>query len=242
MQSPPAHTLQTRSLLKRVGAAAHGFFFFAPGISRLTWPLLSHFFRNRPFLTTLDRVMHLDGDVIECGVFWGRSLIPIARRLKAFRKSEKCVFALDSFDGFRNESISSSDVGLNRTLKKVQGRFKQNSSIVSRLRRLSDRMKLNVKVVPGYFEDTLPSILEDRSFCFVHLDCDIYSSYQTCLPLLYPRLVAGGIMLFDEYRSSVWPGATQAIDEFFSDKPEKPQIAHDASRPNSPKYFVMKQA
>ena len=37
----------------------------------------------------------------------------------------------------------------------------------------------------------------------------------------YPRLNDGGIILCDDYGSALCPGATQAIDEFLSDKPEK---------------------
>lgn len=241
MPSPsPALTHKINNLVARVGAVANGFVFFAPVISRLAWPLLGLGLRYRPFLTLLDRVTHLEGDVIECGVHWGRSVIPIARHLQARRRSEKRVFALDSFDGFRGESVSSSDVGSNRTIEMVRSRFRQSSSIVPRLRRVSERMKLNVEVVPGYFDVTLPEVVEGRSFCFVHLDCDLYASYKTCLELLYPRVVPGGILLFDEYRSPAWPGSTRAIDEFFGEKPEKPQVARDAMRPGSSKYFVVK--
>ena len=220
--------------------AAHRFFFFAPGISRIIWPLLDWSFRNRPCIATLDRALDVDGDIIECGVFWGRSLITMARKAKRHGKSAKQIFALDSFDGFHEDSIDECDLGKSRTLRKVRSRFKQESNIVPSLRRLAKRMGLNVKIVPGYFEDTLPAIAKDRTFCYIHLDCDIYSSYQTCLPLLYPQLAAGGVMVFDEYRTPVWPGATQAIDEFFADKPEKPQMAADPNRPGSPKWFIVK--
>ncbi len=39
----------------------------------------------------------------------------------------------------------------------------------------------------------------------------------------YPRqhVAPGGIVAFDEYNSPAWPGATQAIDEFFADRPEQ---------------------
>ncbi|GAB4243638.1 MAG: hypothetical protein OHK005_08110 [Candidatus Methylacidiphilales bacterium] len=92
---------------------------------------------------------------------------------------------------------------------------------------------------PGHLPKTLP-LLQESWFSFVHLDCDIYESYQTCLERLYPRMVPGGIILFDEYRSRVWPGATLAIDEFFSDKPETPEMIEDRHRPMHPKYLVCK--
>lgn len=33
----------------------------------------------------------------------------------------------------------------------------------------------------------------------MHIDCDLYSSTRTILALLAPRIVAGTIILFDEY-------------------------------------------
>jgi hypothetical protein len=74
----------------------------------------------------------------------------------------------------------------------------------------------------------------------VHLDCDIYESYKTCLDSLYDQVVPGGVILFDEYACPVWPGATRAVDEFFSDKPEKPLLCRDEGRPQKPKYYVIK--
>lgn len=76
----------------------------------------------------------------------------------------------------------------------------------------------------GPFEDTLPLLASDQRFSFVFLDCDLYQSYLTSLDHLYHRVVPGGIFLFDEYEHTVdWPGARKAIDEFFADKPEKPE-------------------
>ena len=34
----------------------------------------------------------------------------------------------------------------------------------------------------------------------------------------WEKLTRGGIMIFDEYSIPDWPGETQAVDEFFSDK------------------------
>jgi O-methyltransferase len=214
------------------------FCLFTPVISAFSWRIIRYLYRKRPFLTTLFRTLHIEGDVIECGVFWGRSIIPIAFELK---KTNKTVFALDSFAGFRDDDIGVCDVGKNRSKEMIKRRFKQKSSIVFSLRKFAHNNSLNLEVVPGFFEETLPKVVANRKFSYVHLDCDLYSSYHTCLPLLYPALVPGGIMLFDEYKSPVWPGATKAIDEFLADKPENCECIPDAHRPNNPKYVIVKQ-
>ncbi len=63
----------------------------------------------------------------------------------------------------------------------------------------------------GTFPETLPEHL--TGFAFVHVDCDQYRSVRDCIRLLGPRMVSGGIMLFDDW--SFTTGATRAIDEAF---------------------------
>ncbi|MGY1711436.1 class I SAM-dependent methyltransferase [Geodermatophilus sp. SYSU D00758] len=53
----------------------------------------------------------------------------------------------------------------------------------------------------GLFEDTLPRFLADHPgpIAFAHLDADLYSSTATVLREAGDRLVAGSVLLFDEY-------------------------------------------
>ena len=53
---------------------------------------------------------------------------------------------------------------------------------------------------------------------FLHLDCDLYGSYKTCLQYLHPKLSNKAIVLYDEYNHPKWPGATKAINESFNEK------------------------
>ena len=64
-------------------------------------------------------------------------------------------------------------------------------------------------LVPGLFEDTLPSFLNDEPgpVAFLHLDADLYSSTKTVLDLLGDRLVPGSIVVFDEFFN--YPGWQQ---------------------------------
>ncbi len=80
----------------------------------------------------------------------------------------------------------------------------------------------DITLAKGYFENSLPA-WSGENFAIVHLDCDLYPSYMTCLEFFCPRIKAGGFMVFDEYDFSapVYPGAQKAIDSFFADKPQK---------------------
>lgn len=75
----------------------------------------------------------------------------------------------------------------------------------------------------GWMPDTFAG-LEDRTFCFAHIDVDLYSSIMTSCKFMYPRMSRGGSMVFHDYGFPSCPGARQAVDEFFLDKPEEPLV------------------
>jgi O-methyltransferase len=45
-----------------------------------------------------------------------------------------------------------------------------------------------------------------------------------CCHFIYPRLLAGGFMVFDDYGFPSCFGARQAVDEFFAGRPEVPLV------------------
>ncbi len=59
----------------------------------------------------------------------------------------------------------------------------------------------NVTLHAGWFDDTLPGFLERQGgpVRFVNIDCDIYRSTKTVLDGLALRMVAGSVLVFDEY-------------------------------------------
>ncbi len=185
----------------------------------------------------LEEALHLDGDIAECGVYRGHTLLRIAATA-ARCAPDKTILGFDSFGGFPSGSVQQIDVGSGRRLKRVQNKFQYAQGAVRRLNKISKLFDFNVELVPGFFENTL-SQYRDRRFCFVHLDCDIYESYKTCLNELYDRIVPGGVIVFDEYNHPVWPGASRAIDEFFTDREEKPEYRHGINQGN---FFVRRPA
>jgi hypothetical protein len=49
---------------------------------------------------------------------------------------------------------------------------------------------------------------------------DLYEPTRDCLDFFYPRMVDGGLFLFDDYGFASCLGARKAIDEFFEKRPE----------------------
>jgi len=50
-------------------------------------------------------------------------------------------------------------------------------------------------------------------WAFVHVDVDLYESTRDAVSLVRDRLVSRGIVVFDDYGDTLWPGVQDAVDE-----------------------------
>ena len=80
-------------------------------------------------------------------------------------------------------------------------------------------VKENVKLIKGWFKDTLPNFLlsHNQPISLMHIDCDTYESTKEILNIIgKDRLVSGTRILFDEYLSYIgWKeGEFKAWQEF----------------------------
>lgn len=148
--------------------------------------------------------LNLPGDMAEVGVYRGGTA-----RLIAKVCPKKKLYLFDTFAGMPqvNQSIDFVKTGdfADTSLEGVKAFLEGNA---------------NVEFRQGFFPKTAAG-LENKKFSFVHSDVDIYQSVKDCLEFFYPRLVAGGVMLFDDYEFKECEGVKKAIDEFLADKPEK---------------------
>ena len=179
---------------------------------------------------------HLSGDIAECGVFQGATLVPVTYMMNEYDDTRQ-IYGFDSFEGFGAAAEIESEKDTTGHIDLETEMFQKTS-----LALIKDKLKLtrtntkNLHLVKGYFEDSLPAY-QDHQYSFVHLDCDLASSYVTCLEFFYPRMNQGGYILFDEYLDPVYTIATETIDNFFADKLEKPiRIERD----NYIKYYIQK--
>ena len=186
-------------------------------------------------LDLVDTVTEVEGDVAECGVFRGATLIPIARYVLETGCGRR-VFGFDSFQGFGEEvAVDLALGGKEDAFKRPRG-FAETSYDLVWGKALKFGVDRCLEVIPGFFRESLVRVA-DRRFAFVHLDCDIYASYKECLQFFYPRVAPGGVILLDEYDDPPWPGCNKAVDEFLADKPERPT---PIQRDNHVKFFIRK--
>lgn len=159
-------------------------------------------------------VEDIDGDFVECGVGRGRTFLYLSFIASTDKKKRK-IFGFDSFEGFPEPSKE--DDG-KRKPKKGEWSGTSTSDIISILREArieSNFVHNDVNLVKGFFSDTLPG----RNFgpiAFLHVDVDLYDSYNDVLDNLYKFVAVGGVVLFDEYDDENWPGAKKAVDAFIS--------------------------
>lgn len=194
-----------------------------------------HALRFLHFYDLLRKIENIKGDIIECGVGWGRSLFALSLFASIF-EADRHIYGFDSFQGFPQPSSKddpeSSNLKEGRYTTEKEGVIKYlvNSGIEPFF---IDR---NITLIEGYFSDTLKKF-DCKEIALLHLDVDLYSSYKETLEYFYPKVVGGGVIAFDEYQATEkFPGARKAIDEFFFNKKEKLIKSNIIDR-----YYIIKE-
>ena len=67
----------------------------------------------------------------------------------------------------------------------------------------------NISYYKGWIPERFREV-ESLRFSFVHVDVDLEQPTRDSLEFFYPRLSPGGVLLCDDYGSSLCPGATSA--------------------------------
>ena len=185
------------------------------------------------FKRMFDRILHLQGDIIECGVGKGRSFFFLASLIDNEGK-ERNLWGFDSFEGFPQPTIEDTSP---RNPQKGEWKKSTPEDIFYILKKggiKENFLKNKVKIIKGFFENTL-KMYQGDSIALLHIDADLYQSYKQVLEEFFPKVVKGGVVLFDEYNKSDWPGATLAINDYF--KKTNYKISYDEV---ADKYYIIK--
>lgn len=156
-----------------------------------------------------------ENDFVECGCWNGNTSYIIANLIQSNNK--KINFHI--FDSFEGLSKSTKNDGFFSRLDKnvqdvVSKKFISNYDFVkNNVLGNFDFCKIYKGWIPSRFSE-----IENKSFSFVHIDVDLYEPTLESLKFFFPKLNEGGIVICDDYNSSIWEGATLAWDEYFEDK------------------------
>ena len=149
-----------------------------------------------------------NGDFAEIGVYKGGTAYLTARAAPG-----KTIHLFDTFEGMPEVDAG---IDAHRTGDFADTRYDDVRSFLAPFR---ERIAFH----KGFFPATAAG-LEEKTFALVYVDVDIHQSVKDALAFFYPRLVPGGVMLFDDFDSPKCQGVRKAIEEFLADKPERPVV------------------
>ncbi|TWU20538.1 Demethyldecarbamoylnovobiocin O-methyltransferase [Novipirellula galeiformis] len=164
----------------------------------------------------------IPGDIVECGVWRGGSMMAVANMLAQFGDTERHLHLFDTFSGMSEPT--SKDVAVDghvaEELLKIESKEDPKSVwCVSAL----DEVKANMKQTgydesrvhfhEGMVEETIPGHAPEK-IALLRLDTDWYESTRHEMEHLFPRLADGGVLIIDDYGH--WEGARRAVDEYLS--------------------------
>jgi hypothetical protein len=194
------------------------------------------------------RVYDLPGDIVELGVYRGASLMAWANfmEIRNMGDRHKKVVGFDNFKGFG--TMDKKDGKEDPRVGKVSGGF-NSETFEEQLRDAisifdEDRFipyKPRIHLVKGDIEKTIPEYVEKNPgmrISLLHFDADLYRPTLVALKHLWPLVVQGGIVAFDEYGIPPWEGESRAVDEFFAGQKIKLKRFDWASNPGA---YVVKE-
>jgi O-methyltransferase len=182
--------------------------------------------RRASLLGAVDHLVkhRIAGDIVECGVWRGGSMMAIALALMARGDTSRHLYLYDTFEGMSEPTEH--DKALSGELAQAQLERTDRDHPLWAVAGLED-VKANlastgypaerIHYVQGKVEDTIPATLP-KQIALLRLDTDWYESTRHELQHLYPLLAKHGVLIIDDYGH--WQGARQAVDEYFANAAE----------------------
>lgn len=191
-------------------------FLLGPDIERLR-KLLA---RCELFRMTLD----VPGDIVECGVFKGTGLMLWLKLREIYCSgSNKKVIGFDLFSDIHEVLSNPQDLqAMEGLIQEANFQTTPMGDIQAHLQKA--QLAPNAcELVAGDIRKTAADYVSTRPgfrISLLHLDLDLEGGTLAALEAFWPRVVRGGLVIFDEYGVQRW-SESQAVDSFFADKSVK---------------------
>ena len=163
------------------------------------------------------------GDIVECGVWRGGSMMVVAKTLVELEHSSKHLYLFDTFSGMTNPSpvdISYLGEPASERFRKVKLTSDSSRWCYASVAEVKETVystgydKSKVHFIEGKVEDSIPDQAPEV-ISLLRLDTDWYESTRHELVHLFPRLARGGVLIIDDYGH--WLGAKKAVDEYIAE-------------------------
>jgi len=178
------------------------------------WPLYSGIRNLARYLSITDLLrstLDVPGDVAEFGMWRGANTMLITKTLAILDFfGPKVVHGFDSFAGL--QAIATEDGPAIEMRGQYRGSYDELQSLID-LDGLDGRINIHI----GLIEETLPAFAmqhPETMFSFIYCDTDLYVSTKVILEVLWSRLSRGGLIVFDEWNHSEFPGEGVAVNDF----------------------------
>jgi len=146
--------------------------------------------RIHTLLWAAKQAQNLEGDFVDCGAGFGLFSSAVVSYLD-FEKIKKNYYLIDSFEGLSKEHSSQDE------LKRTGDYYSKNppwyDEIVERFSNYE-----NIKIIKGYIPDVLSTINIDK-VSFLSIDMNTIIPEKEALEYFWPKMVSGGIVVFDDY-------------------------------------------
>lgn len=193
----------------------NGFPIYARRTSLKHFLALYELFRN---------TINLPGDIVELGVFRGQTLMMWANFLECRNIGDrtKKVWGFDNFRGFRK--LRREDGPSYKHVHKRKDDYGAGyfEDVLNEAIRIFDQdrfvpWKNRIELVKGDVEKTIPQFVKKNPglrISLLHFDIDLYEPTMMGLKHLFPLVVPGGVVVFDEYGVLEWGGESAAVEKY----------------------------
>lgn len=159
---------------------------------------------------TIQATSHLDGDIIEIGVFRGSSSCIILNFLEKI-KLKKRIWFFDTFEGFTYKEAETSFDKIWNGTHQTEGYDLIKERILEKAAFQTDVFveKLNI------ISDDLPDEIRRISLC--NIDVDMYEAVESSLKKISPLMMHGGIIICEDAgHTPLLIGARLALENFLN--------------------------
>ncbi len=166
------------------------------------------------------KILTVNGSIIECGVFNGAGLFSWAQLSSIYEPTNhsRKIIWFDTFEWFPSVHEADSNSDKNHTKGDLLGdtyeSFSQSIEKVNSERYLGHIP--SIQLVKGDFIQTSEQYVQENPHLLValiYLDFDLYEPTKKALEMFLPRMSKGSILCFDELNCSNFPGETSALLE-----------------------------
>jgi hypothetical protein len=168
------------------------------------------------------KILHVHGNVVECGVFNGAGLMAWANFSSIYEplNHTRKIIGFDTFDGFVNIDGKDQSSQKNLNLKPQALKVNSHSDILECVKVFDIYRPLGhinkVELVKGDVSQSIDDYINSNQHLLVallYLDFDLYEPTRVALTKFLPRMCKGSILAFDELNLKYWPGETIALLE-----------------------------